>query len=444
MGKEWAELTPDERREERFNWWLAPPDVKFSSPEAEAAYYARLNRMADAYRMKEPDRVPVSLPIANFPIYNAGADLKTVMYDYDELYRVWNKFLHDFEMDSYTAPGMVFPGRVYDMIDYRLYHWPGHGLPDNATGHQFVEGEYMKADEYDALIRNPSDYWMRTYLPRASGLFESFANLKSFTDIWELPAMYFIPFTRPDVQATLQTMLDIGRELPKWLEVVSRSAMDALRAGIPAAARGTLSKAPFDTIGDTLRGTQGIIFDMYRQPDKLLEAIDVITGLSIESTIKAVNAARGLTAFFVLHKGADGFMSDKDFEKFYWPSLRKFMWALIEEGIIPVLFAEGSYMTRLETCNEFPKGAVAWLFDKTDMATAKKVLGDKCCISGNVPTSLLTTGSAREVKEYCRNLIEICAPGGGYILAGGASLDTGKPECLRAMMEAAKEYGVYK
>ena len=149
-------------------------------------------------------------------------------------------------------------------------------------------------------------------------------------------------------------------------------------------------------------------------------------------------------AFFVLHKGADGFLSAKQFEKFYWPSLRKLMLALINEGIIPMLFAEGSYDTRIETCNEFKKGEVAWLFDKTDMARAKKVLGDTCCISGNLPTSLVATGTVEEVKDYCRKLIEICAPGGGYILAGGANIHTGKPENLVAIMEAAKEYGVYK
>jgi len=142
-----------------------------------------------------------------------------------------------------------------------------------------------------------------------------------------------------------------------------------------------------------------------------------------------------------LHKGADGFLSTEQFDRFYWPSLRKVILALIDEGILPVLFAEGSYMTRIERCNEFPKGAVSWLFDKTDMAYAKKVLGDTCSISGNVPTSLLATGTSEEVKEYCRELIEVCAPGGGYILAGGANIDTGKPENLRAMMEAAKEYG---
>jgi uroporphyrinogen-III decarboxylase len=444
MEKKWAELTPGEKREERFKWWLEPPNINFSSPQAEKAYYARIKRLADAYLMKEPDRVPVQLPFGVMPAYWAGADLKTVMYDYDELRRAWKKFLHEFEMDTYVGPGMILPGRVYDLIDYKLYTWPGHGLPDDATGFQFVEGEYMRADEYDALIRNPSDFWMRTYMPRIFGIFESFRNLQSFTDIIELPGAYFMPFTRPDLQTTLQVLIDVGKEFPKWQAVVAECTREAQEAGVPSTRGVGLAKAPFDTIGDTLRGTKGIFMDMYRQPEKLLKAIDVITDLTIDSLVSRANASRVATVGFPLHKGADGFMSAKQFETFYWPSLRKVCLALIDDGIVPSLFAEGSYMTRLETVNEFPKGAVAWRFDRTDMATAKKVLGDKCCISGNVPTSLLSTGTAQGVKEYCRNLIEVCAPGGGYILSAGASVDQAPPENLRAMMEAAKEYGVYK
>jgi uroporphyrinogen-III decarboxylase len=442
--KKWAELTPGEKREERFKWWLEPPNINFSSPEAAKAYYARIKRLADAYLMKEPDRVPVQLPFGIMPAYWAGANLKTVMYDYDELRRAWKKFLHEFEMDTYVGPGMILPGRVYDLIDYKLYTWPGHGLPDDATGFQFVEGEYMRADEYDALIRNPSDFWMRTYMPRIFGIFESFRNLQSFTDIIELPGAYFMPFTRPDLQTTLQVLIDVGKEFPKWQAVVAECTREAQEAGVPSTRGVGLAKAPFDTIGDTLRGTKGIFMDMYRQPEKLLKAIDVITDLTIDSLVSRANASRVATVGFPLHKGADGFMSAKQFETFYWPSLRKVCLALIDDGIVPSLFAEGSYMTRLETVNEFPRGAVAWRFDRTDMATAKKVLGDKCCISGNVPTSLLSTGTAQEVKEYCRNLIEVCAPGGGYILSAGASVDQAPPENLRAMMEAAKEYGVYK
>jgi len=443
MDEKWARLTPEEKRKERFKWWLEPPDVHFSSPEAEKAYYAKMTRLADAYLMKEPDRVPVQMPFGVLPAYWGGADLKTVMYDYDELRRTWTKFLHDFEMDTYTGPGTILPGRVYDLLDYKLYTWPGHGLSNDATGFQYVEAEYMRADEYDALIRNPSDFWMRTYIPRVFGIFESFKNLQSFTDIIELPGSYFVPFSRPDLQATLQALIDVGKEFQKWTAVVSRCTREAQEAGVPSIRGSGLAKAPFDTLGDTLRGTKGIFMDMHRQPEKLLEAIDVIADLTIDSLVSRANATRSATVGFPLHKGADGFMSARQFETFYWPSLRKICLALIEEGIVPSLFAEGSYMTRLEAVNEFPKGAVAWRFDRTDMATAKKILGDKCCISGNVPASLLSIGTAAEVKEYCRNLIEICAPGGGYILSAGSSVDHAPPENLRAMMEAAKEYGVY-
>ena len=77
------------------------------------------------------------------------------------------------------------------------------------------------------------------------------------------------------------------------------------------------------------------------------------------------------------------------------------------------------------------------------MREAKRVLGETCCLTGNVPTSLLCTGTPEAVKNYCRKLIDICAPGGGYILTGGASATEVKAENLRAMMEAALEYGVY-
>lgn len=78
------------------------------------------------------------------------------------------------------------------------------------------------------------------------------------------------------------------------------------------------------------------------------------------------------------------------------------------------------------------------------MARAKGILGDTACIAGNVPASLMHAGTPQEVKEYCRKLIEICAPGGGYILTGAAGMNEGNPDILRAYMEAAKEYGVYK
>lgn len=163
MEQKWAELTPDEKRQQRFRWALEPPAVNFSSPEAEKAYQVRRKRLVDAYQMKEPDRVPVQLPFGIMPAHYAGITLRTAMYDYDELRRAWKKFIYDFEMDTYAGPGGVLPGRVYDLIDYRLYKWPGHGLPLDAPGLQFVEGEYMKADELETRgFRNGSPTLLTT------------------------------------------------------------------------------------------------------------------------------------------------------------------------------------------------------------------------------------------------------------------------------------------
>jgi hypothetical protein len=443
MEKEWAKLSPYEKMEERFRRWLSPPEAEFVSPEVEKAYQGRVTRLIDAIKLREPDRVPVMLPIGFLPAYYAGGDFRTIIYDYDELRRAWLKYIHDFDMDSYTNPGLILPGKVFEALDFKQYKWPGHGLSPDASMYQFVEGEYMKADEYDALIEDPSDFWMRTFLPRVFGAFEPFQRLSPWTTIFEIPTAYFLPYTRPDVQAAFQALIDAGKNVAKWGEVVSDCNQEALNTGFPSL-RSSIIKAPFDMIGDALRGTQGIMMDMFRQPDKILEAMERIAPLTVRAAVANADATGGVTALMPLHKGDDTFMSDKQFETFYWPSLKKVILGLIDEGVVPVLFAEGRYNKRLEIIRDVPRGAVIWYFDQTDMARAKEVLGDTACIAGNVPTSLMCTGTPQAVKEYCRQLIEDVGKGGGFILTGGASIDKGNPDNMHAMMDAAKEYGVYR
>jgi len=441
VEKSWDDLTPEEKRAERFRRWLSP-EVQFPDESIAMAYQERVKRLIDVVELRTPDRVPCILPTGFFPALYAGINLKTAIYDYAELRRAWFKFIHEFDMDTYSSPGTVLAGRVFENLDFRQYRWPGYGLGDDVASYQYVEAEYMKVDEYDMLIDDPSDYWMRVYVPRIFGALEPLANLPSFTSIVEIPSNYFGPYSRPDIRQALQALLDAGEETARWAEVLRECGLEALKAGFPSF-RDSIVKAPFDIIGDTLRGTRGIVMDMFRQPEKLLEALERITPLTIRSAVSAIDASGGRVVFMPLHKGDDVFMSDKQFETFYWPTLRKVILGLIKEGIVPVLFAEGRYNNRLKAITDLPRGNVVWQFDQTDMLQAKKVLGDTACIAGNVPTSLLVTGTPEAVKDYCRKLIESCGEGGGFILTGGANLDRGKAENLRAMMEAVKEYGLY-
>jgi len=447
MEKKWEEMSAEEKQEAMFQKWLSPLGVEFTSANAEKVYKERVTRIKDAVQLKKlPDRVPVFAFIGFFPAFYSKLTPQEVMYDYDKAYMAWKKYQLDFEPDAHMGILVASPGKFFEILDYKLYAWPGHGVSPNLT-YQCLEGEYMKADEYDALIQDPSYFFNSTYFPRIFGALEPFKMLPPLTNILEMyggfSVVNFIPCGLPDVQAAFKALLEAGSEALKWAGVVVAFNKEMVEAGFPNFFGGG-SKAPFDTIGDTLRGTRGIILDMYRQPDKLLQAMEVITPLMIKMGVSAAKMNGNPIVFIPLHKGADGFLSDEQFKKFYWPTLRKVIMGLIDEGCVPFLFAEGGYNSRLEVIRDLPKSKTAWLFDQTDMAKAKKILGDIACIAGNVPAALLNVGTSQQVKDYARKLIDTAGKGGGYIMINGAVIDEAKPENLKAMIDATKEYGVYK
>ncbi len=435
-------LTSEQKRANRFDQWLNPKGVEFKDAQAKKGYQDRVGRFIKAIKLEKPDRVPVILPAGSFPLYYAGMTLKDAMHDNERLCQAYRKFMNEFESDTLSSPMMVPSGKASEIVNTLTVKWPGHGLPDNTSMMQFVEGEYMKADEYDFFLEDLTDFILRRYLPRSLGALAPFANFSPTPFVLGMANRFLGPAVMPQVQAAYRAIIDYGVETAKWMGPLMQFNREATAAGYPSFFGGQ-SHAPFDILADTLRGTKGIILDMYRQPEKLLKAIKKVTPMNIECGLDGINMSGTPIVFFALHKGDDTFMSNAQYEKFYWPTFREVILGLIEDGATPLLFAEGRYDNRLEIIKDLPPGKVVWHFDRTDMFRAKKILGDNACIAGNVPASLLCTGTPKEVKEYCRKLIEVCGEGGGFILTGGASIDKGDPDSLRAMTEAVMEYGVY-
>ncbi|OGN95521.1 MAG: hypothetical protein A2Z77_06935 [Chloroflexi bacterium RBG_13_51_36] len=420
-------------------------DLKFQSPQAQKAYKERITRIKDAIQMKKlPDRVPVFVIPSFFPVYNAGFTPQEAMYDYDKCSMAFKKLVADFAPDAQIGAVAPGPARVYDILDYKLYSWPGHRVsPDQS--YQANEGEYMKAYEYDALIDDPSNFFSSTYLPRVFGALEGFKMLPTLTSILEIygVAFNFIPFGLPPVQATYKALFEAGAEALKWAGAIGACNMEINAAGFPGLWAG-FTKAPFDVIGDTLRGTRGVMLDMYRQPDKLIKAMERLTPIMIKMGVGAAKMNGQPAVFIPLHKGADGFMSDEQFKKFYWPTLREVMMGLIAEGAVPNPAAEGKWTTRLEVMQDLPKGKTLWMIDQSDIAKTKKTVGAIGCLYGNVPSALLALGTPQEVKDYVKKCIDVAGKGGGYIVSNGAFFDHAKTENVKAMVEFAKEYGTYK
>ncbi|MBN2392054.1 MAG: uroporphyrinogen decarboxylase [Anaerolineae bacterium] len=449
MNKEWAKMSADEKQEAAFQKLLAPKDptgnnLQFQSAEAEASYKASIRRIKDAIQLREPDRVPVTVLPSMFPYLNAGMTVEEAMYDYDKCMAAFKHFILELKPDMHIGASAPGPGKFYEILDYKLYCWPGHGVAPEYS-YQCNEAEYMTADEYDLLITDPSFYFRNFYLPRVFGALGGFSMLAPYTSILEMygVAFNFVPFALPPVQATFQALFEAGAEALKWAMATGGSDAELTTLGFPTILGG-FTKAPFDVLGDTLRGTKGIMLDIYRRPEKLLEAMDRLIPIMIGMGVSASQQTGNPLIFIPLHKGADGFLSDEQFQKFYWPQLKQVMLGLIENGCIPFPALEGHWSSRLEVIQDIPKGKTAWMVDQTDMAKVKATLGQNACLIGNVSSSMLNLGKPQEVRDYAKQLIDTVGQGGGFILSNGAFFDEAKAENVKAMVETAREYGVYK
>jgi uroporphyrinogen-III decarboxylase len=303
----------------------------------------------------------------------------------------------------------------------------------------------MKSDEYEAFLSDPTDYMLRSYYPRISGAMKAFSLLPPLALPWggHQGALALAgALSEPGVAEAIEGLQKAGREMRRWGPRLAAFTEAMVQLGFPPLSSG-LMLAPFDAVSDHMRGMRGSMIDMYRNPDRLLESVDLIYQKALETIPSALPGGVN-TLFIPLHRGADGFMSVRQFEKFYWPTLKGLIQAIVDKGNRLVVIFEGDYTSKLEYLLELPKGRIFAHIDTTDIFKVKKILNNHMCISGNVPNSLLAAGTPEEVKNRCRQMIDVCAKDGGFIMSSRGPVDDAKPENLKAMIDVTIEYGAYR
>jgi len=402
------------------------------------SYAQREKRVLDAMALRKPDRIPIVLLFGAFASHYAGITREEELYDLEKSYEANLKATLDFEPDMTSAP-LTF-GSVLETLDYRQLRWSGHNLPDR-SGYQYVEGEYMKAEEYDAFLFDPSDFIMRLYWPRVMGRLGVFGKLppiRSFISYFFGLTSGFIPFGTPEGIKALDALRKAAGESARSLGALQDYSGKAATAGFPMFfASGT--QAPFDALGDYFRGTKGIALDMYRNPDRVMDACEKLLPIMLEAALPAAKMSGNPRVFIPLHKGSDNLMSLEQFQIFYWPTFRELLVELVNEGLNPVVLVEGAYDSRLDTIKDVPEGKIVYWFENVDMVKAKRILGDRVCIMGNVPMSLLATGTATQVKDYCRTLLDSVGTDGGFIMSSAAVLDDARTENVRALIDFTRD-----
>ena len=99
-----------------------------------------------------------------------GITKQELLEDPDKAQSLLEKAALEFQPDSIHGP-MPSDPVPHLILGDRMTVWPGHGVSEH-TQFQFVESEFMKDDEYDAFLDDPTDWVIRKYLPRAFSALE--------------------------------------------------------------------------------------------------------------------------------------------------------------------------------------------------------------------------------------------------------------------------------
>jgi uroporphyrinogen-III decarboxylase len=411
--------------------------------ETEIAYQARDKRIQDAIELRKPDRVPIMCFDDYFSLSLGGMSPGEAYYDPERAARIFFEQVQQFNWDSVSLVGS-FPGEASEIIGLKTWKWGGHNLKDSQE-FQFVEEEYMLADEYDEFLKDPGDFVLRKMMPRLATALEPMGKLPPLLLMSDCnsPLELANLAGQPDFREMLERLIQGDEKLNMYYAALDWLDKALIEKGYPMEVS-SMAHAPFDWISDYFRGLRGTMLDMYYQPDKLKAAIDLVTPMMIEFSIETTKEMGGTSVGIPLHRGADPFMSNEQFAEFYWPSLKELIMAIIDAGLNASPYWEGEYTSRLEFLAELPPKKILGHFETVDKSKFKQVLGDSMCFWGDVPGQLLIAGTPEQVKEYVRDLIELFSDTGGLIVDGSIGIPKeSKFENVTAMTEAVFEYGVY-
>ena len=402
----------------------------------------RNTRIQKAVQLDTPDRVPFMPSIQNFyalgysiTVYDAMKNLKSIIPAMETL-------LKQYDPDLLYVPGF-FPIEVMEAAGAKNLRWPGEywGLPLN-TPYQYVDKSFIEDDaDWDRFIKDPTSFLIQKVLPGRYKAFEGLGMLNIHALCSQAP-LSLAGAGLPPVAEALRNLVGAAELTVKAIGDMTEIAMRAINLGYPI--WGNLAAlTPFDEFADCIRGMMPALMDLHDDPERLNEALLRWGDMTIPAYISQAMAMHSQYAMIPLHCGVDEFMSIENYDKYYWPHLKRLIMAFLEIGVTPIVMCEGKYYTRLETLTDVPKGKVIYLFEQVDMKRVKSVLGGVACIAGNMPTQYLISGSTERVVSETKRLIDICAPGGGYIMSNSLALDNADHRLMSAWHETTVSFGKY-
>lgn len=378
----------------------------------------RTQLFRDASTMRNiPDRTPHFSSFGLWRAIHYGYKLDEVLNDYDKMGQTVIWFAENFKFDGMTNFGGRNPIRI-----------------PNALG----ESVYVVDSEKEMI-------GVKAYkLCETAELREMVENVDKFC--WEkLMSRRYPKFNSAMTAETMQKPLDEMLAFQAYNKRIG--AVMREQFGFPAF---TPPQYGYVLLGveylfAMVRGIQGLAVDLRRDIDLVKAACDAYDREYLDPMLAYMESLpdgpdNAYCFDFGVTMLAHTIMNRKQFEKVYWPTLKKILDTCERKRKTVRITIEGSIGRFYDYFKDYPKGMITFALEQDDIFDARVQLPN-CALMGGMRTELLGDATRQECVDYAKKLIDELGP---WFIMGQNKFPTyrndANPENLRAVCDFVAAY----
>lgn len=340
-------------------------------------------------RRKKPSRIPTISNDGLWRFLDQGLKLNEVLRDYDMIYEAVCKNQEEFGYDCQVDYGML--NRVKNQEAFGKSRFI---IQDDPPSLQILDTFPMTAEDYPALIEKGITKF----------IFE------------DLLCRQFEYKSKEEVVAHLKPALEGLIEYQNAFGYIAGSMVNDY--GTLTACYGSY-QMPFEFFVSGLRGLKNISLDLRRHSEEVMDALYAIDERNWNNYISYAGSIKNDGSFVFdtyTCPMAYNLLSPKQFEKFYWPWMKKFFDFTTEHDQTAFIYAEGSVDNKIPYLQDLDEKRFGIMVEQDDPVTIREKLPNFTLIGG-YPTTLLGESTPEKCVDKLKEMIEAVDYDGNWIFS---------------------------